>query len=560
MSTRAALCSVCCTLALLACGPDSSVALSDVGDELATAQGAVDVPSWNSPAFDVATWNVFWFGKKGLGPSDVALQLANVRDVMRGASLDLWGLVEVADADAFAALVRQLPGTQGLLANDPRVQDGARYYHRSEQKPALVWREDVVRLVSAKLVLTEAATEFGGRPPLEAELAVTQGASTVRLFVVVAHLKAMVDLPSWERRQRCATRLKAYLDRAHADDEVLVLGDFNDGALDSPVPDVGSPFAAWVADTEGYTWLTEALERDGGRTNTSGRVIDHVVASNELAPRWVPGSTRVLRADKLFARYATTTTDHFPVVTSWTVDPTPTLALTHPRGGERWLPGASQQVRWGVNAVARVDVEWSADGRTWAALARGVAAGTGALDVTVPLWATDVAQVRVRSEQLADVSGVFTVRNRVALNEVLANEPGNTYDAEFVELVNLTDEAVDLSGFTLSDKVAVRHTFAAGSVLEPGAVLVVVGGPRGLAAGGAGALVASSGSLSLDNRNDVVELKDVSGATVDRLAYGDGGADGVSLTRSTQGLAGASWDLHTSLFGAERSPGTLAAR
>lgn len=555
MSLRRSVALLCCCL--LGCGPDSAALL--VGEDVAgTAQGAVDVPSLDSPGFDVGTWNVFWFGKRGLGPSDPALQLANVRDVMRGASLDLWGLVEVADGDAFDALLRQLPGMQGLLANDARVQDGARYYHRSEQKPALVWREDVVSLVGAKLVLTDSQADFSGRPPLEAELLVKQGEATVRLFVVVVHLKAMVDEASWARRQRCGELLHAYLDAAHPSDEVLVLGDWNDGALSSPLPDVGSPFAAWVADDAHYTWLTAELERNGGRSNTSGRVIDHLVVSDELAPRWVPGSTRALRADKLIARYATTTTDHFPVVATFTVDPTPSLAVASPSGGERWLPGASQRVRWAANALARVDVEWTADGRTWAALERGLAAGLGELEVTVPLWATERAQVRVRSGARSAVSGAFTVRNRVALNEVLANEPSSTYDAEFVELSNLTDEAVDLSGWTLSDKAQVRHTFADGTVLEPGAVLVVVGGPRGLPSAGEHAVVASSGGLALDNRNDWVELKDRGGASVDRLAYVDGGGDGVSLTRSAQGLAGAGWVSHAEAFAAPSSPGRLA--
>jgi len=108
---------LCVTLP--ACGADADLTFGE--DGAATISGAIEVPSRDTPALDVATWNVFWFGLKGTGPSDPAVQLANVRDVMRGTDVDLWSLVEVADADAFAALTRQLPGFEGLLASDARV-------------------------------------------------------------------------------------------------------------------------------------------------------------------------------------------------------------------------------------------------------------------------------------------------------------------------------------------------------------------------------------------------------------------------------------------------------
>ncbi|MEJ2128889.1 MAG: lamin tail domain-containing protein [Woeseiaceae bacterium] len=52
----------------------------------------------------------------------------------------------------------------------------------------------------------------------------------------------------------------------------------------------------------------------------------------------------------------------------------------------------------------------------------------------------------------------------------------NTSQDEFVEIVNISGAAIDISGWTLSDAVAVRHTFAAGSVIGAQCSMVVFGG------------------------------------------------------------------------------------
>ena len=74
---------------------------------------------------DVGEWNLEWFGSPGLGPSDEALQLENVRAVVSSANLDIWALEEIVSASQFDDLVAELPGYAGFVANDPFVADGA---------------------------------------------------------------------------------------------------------------------------------------------------------------------------------------------------------------------------------------------------------------------------------------------------------------------------------------------------------------------------------------------------------------------------------------------------
>jgi hypothetical protein len=80
---------------------------------------------------------------------------------------------------------------------------------------------------------------------------------------------------------------------------------------------------------------------------------------------------------------------------------------------------------------------------------------------------------------------------------------------EFIEFYNSTANAIDLSGYTISDASQVRHTFPSGTILPSNGVLVVFGGgtPTG-AFGGAIVQTASEGQLNLSNAGDIITLQD----------------------------------------------------
>ena len=139
---------------------------------------------------------------------------------------------------------------------------------------------------------------------------------------------------------------------------------------------------------------------------------------------------------------------------------------------------------------------------------------------------------------------------RVVVNEVLAgpdtdatlgdaNGDGNRDAAEdeFVELVSLATEEVDLSGWTLSDGLELRFTFPDGTVLEEGRGVVVFGGGDLTALGAElpGVLLfAAPSGLGLTNDSDVVTLADADGEIVDRVLWGPEGGRGVSLVRNPE--------------------------
>jgi predicted extracellular nuclease len=100
---------------------------------------------------------------------------------------------------------------------------------------------------------------------------------------------------------------------------------------------------------------------------------------------------------------------------------------------------------------------------------------------------------------------------------------------EFVEVVNTSATDLDVSGWTLSDGVGVRHTFPAGSIVTARCAVVVFGGntPTGVF-GNALVQVASSGMLGLNNGGDSITIDSGSGTLA--VTYGSEGGSDQSIT------------------------------
>jgi Lamin Tail Domain len=146
---------------------------------------------------------------------------------------------------------------------------------------------------------------------------------------------------------------------------------------------------------------------------------------------------------------------------------------------------------------------------------------------------------------------------QVIINEILANEPGSDTAGEFIELVNVGGTAANIGGWTVSDGTAARHTFAAGTTLNPGKAIVVFGAAPAIPAGLGNAVAASSGGLSLNNSSDTVTLRDGGGVVKNSFAYTSAlaGTDGVSMNRNPDGTATGTFVLHTIISSARSSAG-----
>ena len=295
---------------------------TDANADADAAGGMSRVPARGTAAtLDIASWNLEWFGDTAHGPTDETLQLRNARDVIGGTDFDLWGLAEIVSTEQFESLRDQLPGYEGLLANDARVAGGPAYYSdfgNLEQKVGLLYKASIFTVLSAAVILTQDDHAFAGRPPLEVKLRASLGGATQDMVVIVMHAKCCADPDSYQQRVAASGALKAYLDATSPTQKVWVIGDWNDDLTVSIADGQPSPYHNFIADRARYTIETEALSSAHvGSTVGYSSMIDHHMVSEAAAASYVAGSVEVYRVDAYVASYGSTTSDHYPVLTRY---------------------------------------------------------------------------------------------------------------------------------------------------------------------------------------------------------------------------------------------------
>ncbi len=169
------------------------------------------------------------------------------------------------------------------------------------------------------------------------------------------------------------------------------------------------------------------------------------------------------------------------------------------------------------------------------------------------------------------------IKDPLVINEYLADPPdGNAGDAngdgtrstsqdEFVEIVNRTSQAIDISGYKLFDADAMRHVFAPLTIVPPFEAVVVFGGGRpqgkfGNAFENRLVFTASSGGLSFNNGGDTIKLEDATGRTIQEIKFGTSeGNASESINRDPDG-DGALFTTHQRVTGTDKkfSPGAKA--
>ena len=146
---------------------------------------------------------------------------------------------------------------------------------------------------------------------------------------------------------------------------------------------------------------------------------------------------------------------------------------------------------------------------------------------------------------------LLPVQNELAINEFLADPTSSgggvdangdgTVDAsgdEFVEIVNRSGSAVDLSGYRILDSDGNQYTFPSNTTIPAGDAATIFGGgtPTGIPG------VTDTGLPALNNGGDDIVLEDDQGNVVQSLTYPVSGAvptsEGVSTARNVNAVGG----------------------
>ena len=115
-------------------------------------------------------------------------------------------------------------------------------------------------------------------------------------------------------------------------------------------------------------------------------------------------------------------------------------------------------------------------------------------------------------------------------------EAGDFSDEEYIEILNTTNDPIDIGNWSISDGFGVRHIFETGTFVPANCGVLIFGGgePSG-ALGGMQAFIASSGGLGLNNGGDSIVLADASGISQDQFTYGSETGEFRGFSRSPDG-------------------------
>jgi hypothetical protein len=287
---------------------------------------------------EVVNWNIEWFGSTLEGPTNEAQQEQNVKTILQNTGADVYGLVEVVDETKLASVVSQLGGYSYVISNYGSHTNTAANPPSAlaqAQKLAFIYKTSLFSNVTATPLLSvgiNTAADLtnpnynywaSGRFPFMLSADVTLNCVTRHMKFVVVHAKANTSPTniSYERRKNGADALYAELNALYPNDQIIILGDFNDD-LDQSIT-AGFTTTSWnifTEDTVNYSPLTLPLSLAGKKSTVSyNDVIDHVVVSNEVKPYYMSGTATILSdVTTQVSNYGSSTSDHFPVFSRYT--------------------------------------------------------------------------------------------------------------------------------------------------------------------------------------------------------------------------------------------------
>lgn len=289
---------------------------------------------------EVVNWNIEWFGSPGINPANDSLQQENVRKVMESVGADIYGLSEIVDTARLGAVARSLTGGYSYTVSDYGSHTNTAKPNPSPlgeaQKLAFVYKNNMFSNVTTTALLSTgintasdtATTNYNnwssGRFPYMMSADVTLNGVTKNIKFILIHGKANTSpiLTSYERRKAGADSLHQLLNTTYANDNIIVLGDFNDDLDQTITSGINPPvtsYNSFVNDNGNYQAVTLPLSLAGNKSTVSyNDMIDHVVISNEMRTYYMDSSATVVTgAAALISNYANTTSDHYPIFTRY---------------------------------------------------------------------------------------------------------------------------------------------------------------------------------------------------------------------------------------------------
>ena len=249
----------------------------------------------SSNSFEILTVNLQGYPKAG------EVTVNKMEELIKRLNPDVIALQEIATEADFSNLVSHLNGWQGVFYT----------INSSPWNLAYLYKTSEIELDDSRtrLILTGDSYAFP-RPPFE--IYVTHKNLNIGLYLINVHLKCCGGTENESRRRDASVKLDNYIKSERPNDQVIVLGDFNDGISGNSAET--NVFYNLVSSASEYrfTDMDIALGSPGHWSYPSyPSHIDHILVTNELFGN--TDTTMVLMPDRCYQLYWNNISDHRPV-------------------------------------------------------------------------------------------------------------------------------------------------------------------------------------------------------------------------------------------------------
>lgn len=245
----------------------------------------------NENNLTVVTWNIEHFPKSGS-------TIDAVRDIVLNMNADIIALQEMDDIDAFNTLVAAIDGWEGLL-----------YDVRGGIELAYLYKPSEITSFSNLTIIFPDDSDAFPRQPVVATVTHKNG---LEVTIINIHLKCCGVTGSNEanRREAASKALQEYINTELPNNNVMVVGDWND--------DIGDgPFDNFLSDSENYLFADIDIA-NGSTSNWSypswPSHLDHILMSGELIDNFVSSETLTYVNT---GGYQSNVSDHIPVAATF---------------------------------------------------------------------------------------------------------------------------------------------------------------------------------------------------------------------------------------------------
>ncbi len=338
--------------------------------------------------FDVVNWNVEWFGSASNGPSNLDLQLQNVKTIIEDLDADVYAFQEITGLEKLDELIESLEDYEGIVS--PAASLGPDNFEDA-QKLIFLYKKSTVEPITTRVLLEGVQVSdlanypstpdrfwASGRLPFLMEVKTNIDGIQQKFNLINFHARSngggeSAANPRYAMRRYDVNVLKDSLDAYYANIPLIILGDYNDD-LDETVADQEAPtvntsetsFTNYINDTENYTPITLTLSNAGLRSFPSfENVIDHVIISNELNDNRLVNSERLVAPFDLIQNYLNTTSDHLAVKTRFAVSCDIDLPMIIGENEVCFKSGSTELQLIGGNFLRVIFWETSTDGQNW---------------------------------------------------------------------------------------------------------------------------------------------------------------------------------------------------